>query len=183
MNTSTKEVKAVSVGLGDRITVSQLETLIAEGKPVQLLDVRTAREYSDVHIPGAFNVPMDELPSRMADIRSDIPAILICQSGRRADLCRKTVGAQATVLEGGTKAWQDQGRPVVGGRTHGLPIMRQVQLAAGLMILTGVALSAVNPYWIGLTAFVGVGMTVAGVTGFCGMANLLAAMPWNRTSK
>jgi len=59
--------------------------------------------------------------------------------------------------------------------------MRQVQIAAGLLILLGVLLGfLVDPLWFGLAAFVGAGLTVAGVTGWCGMARLLAVMPWNR---
>ena len=62
-----------------------------------------------------------------------------------------------------------------------LPLMRQVQLIAGLLILTGTLLSLfVHPGWIGLAIFVGAGLTVAGSTGFCGMAVILEKMPWNR---
>ena len=49
------------------------------------------------------------------------------------------------------------------------------------MILVGVVLGfALSPVWFGLAAFVGAGLTVAGTTGWCGMARLLAVMPWNR---
>ncbi|MFS6828004.1 DUF2892 domain-containing protein [Cyanobium sp. ATX-6F1] len=61
--------------------------------------------------------------------------------------------------------------------------MRQVQIAAGSLVLLGVILSqAVAPGWIWLSGFVGAGLVFAGVSGFCGMARLLAAMPWNRVS-
>ena len=59
--------------------------------------------------------------------------------------------------------------------------MQQVQIAAGSLILLGLTLSqTVAPAWIALPWFVGAGLTFAGLTGFCGMARLLAAMPWNR---
>ena len=59
--------------------------------------------------------------------------------------------------------------------------MRQVQIAAGLLILAGVALGlVVAPAWFGLAGFVGAGLTFAGLTGWCGMARLLALLPWNR---
>jgi hypothetical protein len=62
-----------------------------------------------------------------------------------------------------------------------LEIMRQVQITAGLLVLAGVILSfTVNQAWIGLSAFVGAGLTFAGVSGWCGMAKVLALMPWNR---
>ena len=61
--------------------------------------------------------------------------------------------------------------------------MRQVQIAAGALILAGVILSVtVNPAFLGLSAFVGAGLTFAGVTGWCGMAHLLALMPWNKAA-
>ncbi|WP_216657596.1 YgaP family membrane protein [Gluconacetobacter entanii] len=62
--------------------------------------------------------------------------------------------------------------------------MRQVQITAGTIVLTGVLLGLiVSPVFFGISAFVGVGLMFAGVTGWCGMANLLRVMPWNRRSK
>jgi hypothetical protein len=59
--------------------------------------------------------------------------------------------------------------------------MRQVQIVAGLLVLTGVVLGFVlNPAFFGISAFVGAGLTFAGISGWCGMAKLLALMPWNR---
>ena len=61
--------------------------------------------------------------------------------------------------------------------------MRQVQIGAGSLILTGTLLSLfVSKGWIGLAMFVGAGLLLAGTTGFCGMAILLEKMPWNRPS-
>jgi hypothetical protein len=71
---------------------------------------------------------------------------------------------------------------VIADRTAPLPIMRQVQIAAGSLVLLGVVLAVlVSPWFMALSAFVGAGLIVAGVTGFCGMANLLLHMPWNRS--
>ena len=61
--------------------------------------------------------------------------------------------------------------------------MRQVQIVAGGLVLLGVILSqAAAPGWIWLSGFVGAGMIFAGISGFCGMARLLAVMPWNRVT-
>jgi hypothetical protein len=50
-----------------------------------------------------------------------------------------------------------------------------------LLVVIGVGLSfAIHPYFIGLSAFVGVGLIFAAVTDTCGMAMILARMPWNR---
>jgi hypothetical protein len=54
---------------------------------------------------------------------------------------------------------------------------------AGSLVLLGVILSqTVAPGWIWLSGFVGAGLTFAGISGFCGMARLLAAMPWNKVT-
>jgi hypothetical protein len=61
--------------------------------------------------------------------------------------------------------------------------MRQVQIAAGSLVLLGLLLSqAMAPAWILLSWFVGAGLVFAGITGWCGMAQLLARMPWNRVA-
>jgi rhodanese-related sulfurtransferase len=61
--------------------------------------------------------------------------------------------------------------------------MRQVQITAGSLVLLGLILSnTVASAWILLTWFVGAGLVFAGISGFCGMARLLAAMPWNRVT-
>ena len=59
--------------------------------------------------------------------------------------------------------------------------MRQVQLAAGGLVVLGVVLgSTVSPWLYGVAGFVGAGLMFAGATGFCGMARMLQHMPWNR---
>ncbi|MFN7630579.1 MAG: DUF2892 domain-containing protein [Cyanobacteriota bacterium] len=61
--------------------------------------------------------------------------------------------------------------------------MRQVQIAAGSLMLLGLILSTtLAPAWILLSWFVGAGLVLAGLSGFCGMARLLALMPWNKVT-
>lgn len=64
-----------------------------------------------------------------------------------------------------------------------LELQRQVQIGAGSMILLGVILgTTVAPGWYALSGFVGAGLIMAGVTGFCGLARVLMKMPWNKNS-
>ncbi len=77
-------------------------------------------------------------------------------------------------------AWRRARLPMREGRKR-LPVDRQVQLIAGLMVLTGVALGTlVNPWFLAIAAFFGAGLTFAGATGTCGLALVLMKMPWNR---
>ncbi len=85
------------------------------------------------------------------------------------------------MLEGGLDAWKAHGLPIQADRFQPIELMRQVQMTAGGLILIGAALGLlVHPAFWGLAAFVGAGLFFAGATGFCGMARLLALMPWNR---
>lgn len=60
-----------------------------------------------------------------------------------------------------------------------LDLMRRVRITAGSPVLAGVRLGLpVSPWWPLLPGGLGLGM--AGITGFCGMARLLRVMPWNR---
>lgn len=59
--------------------------------------------------------------------------------------------------------------------------MRQVQIAAGALVLLGVILGyGVAPGFFLISGVVGAGLLFAGISGFCGMARLLMKMPWNR---
>jgi rhodanese-related sulfurtransferase len=166
------------------LTPTDLSERLSRGERFQLIDVRTPQEYAEGHVPGAMNLPMEQAEARLNDLQRHDPVVLICQSGRRASMACELLKAHhsgLSVLEGGTKAWVEARLPVVRTAATRLPLMRQVQIGAGSLILLGTLLSLfVHPGWIGLTMFVGGGLLVAGTTGFCGMAILLEKMPWNR---
>ncbi len=83
-------------------------------------------------------------------------------------------------MEGGTIACEAAGLTVVRGQ-KAISLERQVRIAVGVLVLIGSALGFwVHPYFIGLAAFVGAGLTFAGITDTCGMGMLLARMPWNQ---
>src|SRR5262249_61062448 len=107
----------------------------------------------------------------------------VCRAGVRATIAAEALarsGRRARVLEGGMQAWRSARLPMREGRRR-LPVDRQVQLIAGSMILTGIALGTlVNPWFLGIAAFFGSGLTFAGATGTCGLAHVLFSLPWNR---
>lgn len=154
------------------------------GERSQVIDVRTPAEFDAGHLPGAVNIPMETIESRLADIDFEAPTVLVCQSGTRAGVVCGNVGhrfADVAVLEGGTKAWIADGGEVVRTTRSGLSLMSQSLIGAGLFNLVGIALAMlIHPAWIGVSVFVSLGLTVAGTTGFCLMAIILGKMPWNR---
>ena len=171
------------------ISPQQLHDLVQSGNSVELIDVRTPVEYREVHVGFARNVPLDQLNAmQLASGRDGAePLYVICRSGSRGkQACEKFLAAGYTNVvnvDGGTQAWDQAGLPVVRGH-KAISLERQVRIAAGLLVLIGSALGAfVSPYWIGLAAFVGAGLTFSGITDTCGMGMLLARMPWNQVPK
>jgi len=153
-----------------------------------LVDIREADEFARRHVTGALSRPLSAFESAHLKIEPEKDVIFTCRSGMRTGAnCARLAAAvdgEAFVLEGGLDNWAAAGLPVAENRKAPLEIMRQVQLGAGLMVLIGVGLGfAVHPAFFGLSAFVGAGLTVAGATGFCGMARLLALAPWNRAAR
>ena len=174
--------------IGRTVQPAEVQRLRAEGRPVDLVDVRTPAEFESVHPQGARLVPLDRLdPGAVLASRSgaaDEPVYLICRSGARAaKACAAFHAAgfaNALCVEGGTEAWERAGLPVVRGQSRVISLERQVRIATGLLVLLGIGLAwFVHPALLGLSAFVGAGLAFSGVTDWCGMGLLLARMPWN----
>jgi len=152
---------------------------------IAVIDVREPMEYASGHIAGSLNVPLARL--HQADLPKG-PLVLVCQSGNRSakgvqTLLQRGHAHAVTDLEGGLPTWEQAGLPVRKLRKAPLPLMRQVQITAGSLVLLGLILSStVAPAWIVLSWFVGAGLVFAGVSGFCGMARLLSLMALNSVS-
>lgn len=150
-----------------------------------LVDIRAADEHAREHIAQARHVPIERLAQEGLP-NTEAPAVIFhCRSGNRTRLQAAVLGGCTTcdayILEGGLDAWKKAGLPVQADRTQPLELQRQVQIAAGSLVLLGVVLgSAVSPWFYALSGFVGAGLMFAGVSGFCGLARLLMVMPWNR---
>jgi rhodanese-related sulfurtransferase len=172
--------------MSEKITVSELAAL-SRHRPGQWVDVRSVSEFRSGHIPGAVNIPMDEIESRLADLDSQERLVLICQGGQRARMtaallaeCRTDVA----VLEGGTNAWKKAGLPLVTSSRMRWSLERQVRLGAGLIVTMGILLALlVHIRWIGLSALVGLGLCFAGLTDICPMGIALSRMPWNGATR
>ena len=149
-----------------------------------LIDIREADEFARRHVPGALSRPLSTFEVEHLKMEPATDAVFTCRSGMRTeancDRLAAAVAGEAFVLQGGLDAWALAGLPVKADQKAPLEMMRQVQITAGLLVLIGVLLGyIVHPGFFGLSAFVGAGLTFAGTTGFCGMARLLQAAPWN----
>lgn len=172
------------------ISPQELDSLRQSGKQLELIDVRTPAEFREVHVDFARNVPLDQLnPQALKAERNgnaDQPLYVICRSGSRGkQACEKLAAAglvSVVNVEGGTVACEAAGLPVVRGKKT-ISLERQVRIAAGFLVVVGGVLAmTVHPYFAGIAAFVGAGLMFAGITDTCGMAMILARMPWNQVS-
>jgi rhodanese-related sulfurtransferase len=151
-----------------------------------LIDIRAVDEHAREHIPGARHHALTRIDSESPARSGDDVLIFHCRSGARtkgnaARLAAATPECETYILDGGLDAWKKAGLPVTLDRSQPIDIMRQMQITAGSLVLLGVVLGAlVAPAFYALSAFVGAGLLFAGVSGYCGMARLLALMPWNR---
>jgi len=149
-----------------------------------LLDVRTPAEFTDAHIEGSISHPLASLDPKQVDalIAGGKRCFVICQSGTRARQAAAKLRAQGLspcVLDGGIRAWDAAGLPLIRGKKT-MSLERQVRIAAGTLVLAGAILGyLVHPAWIALSGFVGAGLVFAGLTDTCGMGMILARMPWN----
>jgi len=169
------------------ISPAALSAVLGLGNAHELLDVRTPPEYASAHVPGAKSIPLGELKigACLAQHKQGMPIYVLCQGGARAAKAIEQfecAGCDDGVLvEGGTQAWIDAGLPVHRGARSVLRHMRQVQILIGSFNVLGAILALVVHYWFAVLPLVlGCGLLFAGITGTCGMALLLAQMPWNR---
>lgn len=152
----------------------------------QFIEVRTGSEFRSVHVKGSRNIPLDQLKEDLntAALNREAPVLLICKSGSRSNqaekLLRENGFDEVECVEGGTDQCEQAGVEVVRG-VQSISLERQVRIAAGTLVVVGVALGFwVHTGFLIVSAFVGAGLVYAGVTNTCGMGMLLAKAPWNR---
>jgi len=176
----TEKIMAVQT-----VKPQELYVRIKGGQAPELIDVRTPAEFQDTHADGARCIPLHTLdPAKiMAQHAASGPLYVICQSGSRGrEACEKFLAAgydNVVNVEGGLQAWAAAGLPVNRGRKT-IPLDGQVRIAIGSIVLASAALSFLHPYFLAITIFMGAGLIYSGISGFCGLAMLLARAPWNR---
>lgn len=148
-----------------------------------LVDVREPAEYRARHIAEARPIPLGKIDA--GRLPSSGRIVIHClKGGRGASACEKLIQQNPALeiynLAGGIDAWMTAGLPVRTGKFV-LPLDRQVQLTIGiiLLVVTGTSL-LVSPMFVLAAGAIGLGLSTAGATGFCGLARLMACAPWNK---
>jgi rhodanese-related sulfurtransferase len=182
-----------AVPVAARPATLSVKALLASGVANwQLIDIRSADEFAAGHIPTSINIPIEELPSRIADIRTAAKTVIVCQQGYRAAFALDILAARAvrlglsdaSMLDGGINAWVLAGQSLLTTTATRWSIDRQVRLGAGALIFTAALLGfTVSHIFLYIAAVFALALTLSGVTGFCGMARVLALMPWNNPPK
>lgn len=170
------------------ISPRDLKALIDQDRRPTVIDVRTPLEFEEVHVAEARNFPLDCLnPTSLmqsATLPADSSIYILCRSGKRATKAYTqflSLGYEnVVVVEGGTLAWIEAGLPVERSEVKVISLDRQVRIAAGFVVLSGVILGwQTHPAFYGLSGLVGAGLIFAGITDWCGMGLLIAKAPWN----
>jgi rhodanese-related sulfurtransferase len=155
---------------------------------VTLIDVREPGEFAGEHIPGATLVALSQFDPRKIPQTEDTQLVLYCRSGNRSAIAAQKLfdaGFESIAhLSCGIGAWKEAGYPTVTNRDAPISLMRQVQIVAGFLMLTGTVLGVfLSPWFLLLSGFVGAGLIFSGVTDTCMLGMLLAKLPYNQRSQ
>ena len=171
------------------IAVTDFEKIIAQKSnraDVDFINVCTPAEYKEKHITGVRSVPLDEIENHATEFIGKTEIYVHCRSGQRSQkaiekLKGLNLNAELINVEGGLLAWEQAGFATGQLKKVTVPIMQQVLLTAGILVLMGtLGALLIHPGFLYLALFVGAGLTFAGATGWCGMAYMLSKMPWNK---
>lgn len=169
------------------VSTETLKIWMDKGEAV-LIDVREPAEHMAENIPGANLLPLGNVSKAALPACKGKKLVLHChKGGRGGTACEKLLSEDPNLeiynLEGGIQAWAETGHEVKKSGKSLLPLDRQVQLTIGAGILTGVVLGyAVHPGFFLLSGAFGLGLMNAGITGWCGLAILMAKCPWNQAT-
>lgn len=167
------------------------EAKAAEGGLV-VVDVRSGAEVRGEWLDGCIHLPIHELSAESLsdhlaskDCDDCQPVYLLCASGNRAKKAAHQLNDGLEnplyVIDGGIEALKSTSLPIRKGEKLTMSLERQVRIAAGVLVLLGVVVGiTIAPWGFAISAFVGAGLTFAGVTDTCAMGMMLARMPWNR---
>jgi rhodanese-related sulfurtransferase len=171
------------------ISPAQAHDLLKKEENCALVDVRTYMENQAMNVEGGILAPVQDLDPKVFFEQhpglKDKKLLLLCKGGTRS----KAAGVKFTkagfenlaVIEGGITAWNEAKLPVKITETKVISIDRQTRIAIGTMVMVFTLLGAfVHPGFLIGAGFMGCGLIFAGVTDTCGLALIIAKMPWNK---
>ncbi|MFJ6617683.1 rhodanese-like domain-containing protein [Kitasatospora sp. NPDC091335] len=167
------------------LTVEQFQPRLGQ---LTIIDVRSPGEYAAGHIPGALNVPLNQLDRALPALREAAghnEIAVVCAAGpRAANACGRLAeaGIPTLTLAGGTNAWASAGRPLdqVAGARRTWAMDRQVRMVAGSLVLAGLLVDLALPGARWVSAAVGAGLAFSALTNTCAMGSVLSKLPFNR---
>lgn len=172
-------------GSSASIAPAEAARLVREGR-ASIVDVREPDEHRREHVAGASLHPSSSFSISgfpAASVGREL--LVMCRSGGRAgkvvQALRASGRTDVRVIDGGIVGWMKAGLPAVRDARAPLPLMRQVMITVGAMLLALVALAyTVSPWFLAAIGAVAAGLLFAGLTGICALATALSKMPWNR---
>ncbi len=103
---------------GEVFTFDQVRAGLSSNR-IHLVDVREADEFAVGHVPGAVNLPLSAFKVEQLPPPSEIPAVLMCRSGRRAGealaIAEAAGRADVGIYPGSMIEWTEKNGPVVAG--------------------------------------------------------------------
>ena len=157
-----------------------------------IIDVRERDEYAIEHVKHSINVPLSVFamvaPGVLNQLK-DKKIMFMCFSGIRATQATSLASNMGFNAEhdyssynGGLKQWKIDGNEVIKGDSKSiLPLQRQVQLIIGALVMVFGGLGMWYEPWFSVAAAAtGLGLFLAGATGYCLMAQIVGLLPWNR---
>jgi len=174
------------------ISAEQYAALYKSQPTLVTLDVRTPPEVAGENVPNSHNLPLQDIDQNaLGGVLSRINCspeqtiYLLCQAGQRAKMASEKAGQlipnPLVIIEGGINSLRATDLSLQSSASTVMSLERQVRIAAGSLVLCGTILGyTLHPAFYGLAAFVGAGLTFAGITDTCAMGMALARMPWNK---
>lgn len=178
----------ISMSTINTINPSELKDWLNKGEAV-LVDVREPDEFTQWRIPHAISMPLTGIDKHLPHLEGETRKVVFqCLKGTRGEMAAKAAkenfanSLDIYNLTGGIEAWENAGQTTLKhAKSASIPLMRQVLIAAGSLVLlfSILALAGIKAGTF-LAAFVGAGLMFAGITGVCAMAAVLEKMPWNK---
>ncbi len=172
------------------ITPQKAYEYLKTGKAV-LIDVREADEFKSRHIAYAQSIPLSSIVDNIQniDIPEDKIIIMQCRSGKRGEQACAIASSHKLKneiynIDGGIDAWDKAGLPIIRNAQTTISIFRQVQIIVGLLIVSLISIGLLG-FNLAFTvaAIIAGALMFAGITGWCGLAQLLNKMPWNQPKR